>query len=123
VGVLMKIKIDHITNSSSASFVLANFDKTKPLGKLKLEIEVNLKDLYLKTLKTPEEIEENFDCKDRNDIYLKPIFDAQSEGADIVVVTVSTGEGGLEQFLIDEGLRQDMIINPKLKVIHGDGGI
>lgn len=122
----MKIKGDHITNSSSTSFVLAS---SKPsLGTVDIVLKANL-DKYVETrIRTEGELkayiyrnygEDDYENSRNDDIIL--MHQAIKDGKTVFILNVADCSGDpIEDFLCAEGIPDRF--NKDIDVIIGDGG-
>jgi len=113
----MRIKVDFVTNSSSTSFIVADY--RKDAGKLPLEIsiKIDLMDHETETLITEEQVKKYFGDDDVE----KPYLEVIRKGGKVRIFTVSNEGDPVEGFLQDKGILQDDMPDG-VEVLQGEGG-
>mgnify|MGYP001301367444 CR=1 FL=1 len=121
----MKIKSDFVTNSSSTSFVVAHFDRTKALGKIKIELEIdldNFMDYKGRRIQTIKELHEHFEWYPPED--LEKLENIIKNDGEILDIHVSNDDSDdfIELYLLKNGINEKMFDTTNFEIIKGEGG-
>ena len=118
----MKQKIDFITNSSSASFIISA--KKSASLEVPMVIKVELSDYVRETLLTVNDLDKYWKDeygRDEEDETYEKCKEMIESGEVVYIIRCSSEEGGIEQLLCDEGLGK-IVTSPNITIIQGEGG-
>lgn len=117
----MKQKLDFVTNSSSASFIIGA--KKEASLKVPLTIEVDLTEFVKTTITTLEELKNHWDHEGRDEADFEYIQcqSAIENGEVIYFLRCGDEDGPIEAMVCNIGLKGD-IIPKSINVIKGEGG-
>lgn len=119
----MKIKTDHITNSSSTSFIIGDYSKDGKLGKLNISVEVDLDKLITDVSTSIEEIDHTFSFRDSINYDTKRMKEVIKNGGRVVILYInSESDDPTELYLFKNGLKNIISKPDEIEIIYGNSG-